>query len=363
MKKIKFIILLASISLASCQEKLSEKTKKEIIAKQAFWQTRANLINKNKTTIEYPIKKDNTIGNERRFNYLYFHSSYWQFEVYIDDVFLMNFKGEIAKGPGGITGGYQTNPLLLTSGTHEIKIRIYPAYEDSVFDEGAIALTFQHYRDGDLRTMVYDEKMGGRDGIRLDQDHEQWVSEKGEYGTSSYIKGHYEPKEPLPVKGLPIYEWRSTFDAQVPFDFVGWRNSVNLKKEQEDDKKNIKAEVIAEYKKVYEIIKNRNVQGYVNLVKEKEDLLGKTMYCIEKDRKEKAKMVEDLLNNSDYEVEPLFEETFQLEYQGYGKLVTLLHKADGEGIIRLRNKKNPDENIYLDFLFQRKEKGGKLTVI
>ena len=87
------------------------------------------------------------------------------------------------------------------------------------------------------------------------------------------------------------------------------------------------------------------------------------MYYTEKERKEKIKMAEELLNNSDYEVEPLFEETFKLEYQGYGKLVTLLHLADGEGIIRLTNKKDPNENIYLDFLFQRKEKGGKLSVI
>jgi hypothetical protein len=313
--------------------------------------------------MEYPIKKDTTIGNETRSNYIYIHSSYWQFEVYIDDVFLMNFKGEIAKGPGGITGGYQTNPLLLTTGIHEVKIRIYPAYGDLFFDEGAIGLTFQHYRNGDLRTMIYDEKMRGKDGIRLDQSHEQWIGEKGEYGTSSYIKGHYEPKAPLPVKGLAIYEWRSTFEAQVPFDLVGWRNSVNLEKEQEDEKKNIKAELIAEYKKVHEIIKNRDVQGYLKLVKEREELLGKTMYYTEKDRKEKIKMVEELLNNSDYEIEPLFEETFKLEYQAYGKLVTLLHLADGEGIIRLINKKDPNENIYLDFLFQRKEKGGKLTVI
>jgi hypothetical protein len=42
---------------------------------------------------------------------------------------------------------------------------------------------------------------------------------------------------------------------------------------------------------------------------------------------------------------------------------TLLHLAYGEGIIRLINKKDPNENIYLDFLFQRKEKGGQLTVI
>jgi hypothetical protein len=40
---------------------------------------------------------------------------------------------------------------------------------------------------------------------------------------------------------------------------------------------------------------------------------------------------------------------------------TLLHLADGVGIIRLINKKDPNENIYLDFLLQRKRK--KLTAI
>lgn len=41
----------------------------------------------------------------------------------------------------------------------------------------------------------------------------------------------------------------------------------------------------------------------------------------------------------------------------------LLYKADGEDIMRLKNKKNPDNIIYLDFHFQRKGKGDKLTVI
>ncbi|MDX6181060.1 hypothetical protein SGQ44_02760 [Flavobacterium sp. Fl-77] len=357
------VILICLFALFSCQSKLSQETIDKIKEKKTFWQTRTDLINKNKNTIEYPIKKDTTIGNEKRYNYIYTHSADCQFEIYIDDVLLTNFKGEMAR-EGGITGGHITNFLLLTSGTHEIKVRMYPPYGKDVFKIGAaVGLTFQHYRDGDFRTTVYDEKMRGEDGIILDHYDKQWVSDKGEYGTPSWVEAHYEPKTPLPLKGLPIYEWRSTFDADVPYDLTGWRNSVNLQKEQEDEKKNIKAELIAEYKKVHEIIKNRDVEGYLKLVKDREELLGKTMYYTEKERKEKIKMAEELLNNSDYELEPLFEETFKLEYQGYGKLVTLLHLADGEGIIRLTNKKDPNENIYLDFLFQRKEKGGKLSVI
>jgi formylmethanofuran dehydrogenase subunit E len=46
-----------------------------------------------------------------------------------------------------------------------------------------------------------------------------------------------------------------------------------------------------------------------------------------------------MLQNNDYELEPLFEETFHLEFQGYGKLVSILNKADKEGIIRLKSKR------------------------
>ncbi|NRS87181.1 hypothetical protein HNQ02_000081 [Flavobacterium sp. 7E] len=313
--------------------------------------------------MEYPIKKDTTIGNERRSNYIYMHSADCQFEVYVNDVLLTSFKGEMARR-GGITGGHITNFLLLTSGTNEIKVRMYPRFGDKVFKGGAaVNLIFQHFRNGDFRTTIYDEEMRGEDGILLDHHDKQWVSDKGTYDTDSWVAAHFEPKPAIHFDGLPIYEWRSTFEAQVPYDLVGWHNSVNLQKEEEDEKKDIKKELIAEYQKIYEIIKNRDVQGYLKLVKEKEEILEKTMFYTEKDRKEKLQMAEDLLNNSDFELEPIFPETFQLEYQGYGKLVTLLHKADGEGIIRLRNKSNPDENIYLDFLFQRKVKGGKLTVI
>ena len=70
--KLKLIpVFLAIISLASCQEKLSEKTKQAIEKSKAFWLNRTNLINKNKNSMEYPIKKDTTIGSERRYNLIY----------------------------------------------------------------------------------------------------------------------------------------------------------------------------------------------------------------------------------------------------------------------------------------------------
>lgn len=355
-------LFLISISLASCQEKLSNETKKEIAKNKVFTQNKNNLIAKNKNSMEYPIRKDTTIGNEIRFNSVYIHSADCQFEFYVNDVMVMNFKGEMAR-TGGFNGDNMINPFLLTSGVHEVKVRMYPPFGKALLGGAAVGLMFARFKNGDLRTLIYDEKMRGQDGILLDHYDKQWVSEKGVWDTPSWVEGHSEPKKPEPFVGLPAYEWRSTFEAQVPFDLVGWLNSVNIKKEQDDEKKNIKAELITEYKKIYEIIKNKDLNGYLNLIREREELLEKTMYYSEKNKQEKRKSAEDLLNNNDFELEPLFEETFQLEYQGYGKLATLVHLADGEGIIRLKHKQNEGESIYLDFLFQRKIKGGKLSVI
>jgi hypothetical protein len=313
--------------------------------------------------MEFPIKKDTTITEERT-NRIYLRSNDCQFEVFVDDVLLFKIMGEFTKDGAGINGDYDINQLLLTSGGHEIKVRMYPKYKKTFFgEEGNTQLAFSYFKNRDLNTVQYNEKLNGSFGINLNQSDEQWVSDKGVYGTPSYVEAHYEPKKPLPLKGLPIYEWRSTFDAQVNFDKIGWRNSVNLKKEQDDEKKDIRTELLKEYQKIHEIIAKKDVTGYLSLIREREELVMATLHYRENEKELRSNEFVKIIKDNDYELEPLFEETFQLEYQGYGKLVMFLNKADGEGIIRLKNKKNPDENVYLDFRFQRKGKGEKLTVI
>ncbi|TRX30902.1 hypothetical protein FNW52_19505 [Flavobacterium sp. ZT3R18] len=357
------IISLCLFTLFSCHSNLSQETKEKIKEKETFWKVRTQTIYKNKNTMEYPIKKDASL-TEQRTNRIYLRSNHCQFEVFVDDVLLYKMMGESTKNGGGINGDQDINQLLLTSGTHEIKVRLYPQYGKSVFGEGGgMGLTFSYFKNRDLSTMEYNLGMRGADGIDLNQSNEQWVSDKGEVGTSDYIEAHYEPKTPLPLKGLPVYEWRSTFDSQVNFDKVGWRNSLNLKKEQDDEKKDIRTELLKEYQKIHEMIAKKDITSYFALIKESEELVTSSLHYRENEKEIRYDDFTKLLKNDDYEVEPLFEETFQLEYQGYGKLVMFLNKADGEGIIRLKNKKNPNENVYLDFRFQRKGKGGKLTVI
>ncbi|MFZ4929857.1 hypothetical protein [Chryseobacterium sp. Mn2064] len=360
MKKILFLSVF--LIMASCNQSISQETINEVKKNENFWKQRDKMSTDNEKDKEYPIKKDRIV-NEKRVNSIDIHSQSIQFEVYVDDVLLYNFKGEASQHQGGAIGAHEINPLLLTSGTHEVKVRMYPALGQNVFgDAGGLNLIFFHYPYPDLKKVTYNPAMNGAEGIFLDQQKEYWAAEKGEYGKPGYVEARYEPKIALPLKGLPVYEWRSTFEADVPFDLVGWRNSVNLKKEFEDDKK-LKDEVIAEYRKIYEIIKNKDKEKFLQLIKDREELTSQTLYYGAAEKAARSNEFLKLLQNDEYEIEPLFEETFYLEFQGYGKLVSILNKADKEGIIRLKNKKKPDEKVYLDFLFQKKKKGDKLSVI
>jgi len=346
----KYIILITSVlSLLSCKQGLSQKDKPAKTQNKTFWEQRS-IINKNNLYMEYPFKKDTAIM-ESRTNKIYLNNWKSQFELFIDDVLLLKVVGEITENGGGITGGYDINQLILTSGTHEVKLRLYPQYGLNVFqkDVGGINLIFEYFKDRDLRTLVYNENMGGENGILIDQDSFNYISNK--------------PKIPDNFFGLPVYEWRKTFDVQVPFSYDAWRNSINLKKEQDEDKKDIKAELLAAYKNIYQIIAKKDTVAYLNLVNERENLITSTLYYKENEKKIRANEFIKLFENPDYELEPLVEEAMQIDYQGYGKLVMFLNKADAEGAIRLKNKKNSNENVYMDFRFQRKKKGDKLTII
>lgn len=360
MKKIiATVLIFASLS---CKENLSNEIKDKIANKENFWENRDKIINKNQNIMEYPVKNNSVIAEERT-NRIYIDNMECQFEIFVDDVLLFKIMGEVSKNGGGITGSYDINQLMLSSGNHEVKVRMYPKYGKKIFGkEGYVNMTFSHFKNRDLRTEQYIDKMNGHNGIEINQSSKQWI-EKWDQETQVGYDGDYVAKSPERFEGLPIYEWRRTFDADVPFSFDGWRKSIDIQKEEKDEKKDIKKELFEQYKIIYEIIKNKDTSHYLTLVKEREDLITSCLYYKENEKKLRSDEFIKLIQSNDYELLPLFEETFQLEYQGYGKLAMLLHKADGEGIIRLKSKKDPNDNVFLDFRFQRKKKGDKLSII
>ena len=332
-----------------------------IIQKEQFWKKRNLMQEKQEQT--YPIEKNTTVTEERT-NRIYLRSRKCQFEVFVNDVLLLKLMGEITKNGAGINGSFDINQLMLTSGQHEVEVRLYPQYGQAIFDDfgGFMSLTFSHFKNRDLRTLQYDNAMNGHNGIELSSDDEQWITKYDEDNKFEY-DGDYEPKKPIKFKGLPIYIWKKTFSAEAPFNFVGWRESVNIKEETKNEKDVLEKELLSIYKKIHELIKNKNTDLYLKLVKEREELITSCLYYKDSEKPLREKEFIDLIKSDDYQLLPLSTKTFHLEFQAYGKLVMFINKIDGEGVIRLENKKDSNDIIYLDFRFQRKKEGEPLTVI
>lgn len=355
MKKIVLLVLVLGVLACKDESKNIVEGKEEL-----FWKYKLKI--NNNTSMEYPIKKD-SIVSEQRTNRIYLDNMECQFEVFVDDVLLYKVMGEITQSGGGISSDNDINQLLLSTGTHELKVRMYPAHGRKVFGrEGYLNFVVSYFKDRDLRTIKFNESLNGHNGIHIDQKDKQWI-EKWDSDNRVGYDGDYVVKQPHKLEGLPVYEWRTEFFAAVPFSYEGWRGSVSLAKEQEDKKDVFYRELHSEYKRIHEVIKNKDTASYLSLVKEREELITATLFYKDAEKKLRADEFVKLIQGPDYEIEPLVEEMFHLEFQGYGKLAMFLNKTDGEGVIRLRNKSNPDDTIYMDFHFQRKKAGEKLTVI
>jgi hypothetical protein len=352
----KGIFILLVISVSACTEKSETKIENQ---NSLFWQHRSQA---SKNIMEYPIKKHSDMS-EQRANRVHVDNMESQFEIFVDDVLLCKMMGRVTQSGGGVATSFDLNPILLTAGTHELKIRIYPAFGREVFgEEGYLNFQVYHFKDRDLRTQEYNHQLNGHNGIQIDQKNKQWI-EKWDPDNRVGYDGDYVAKQPHQFKGLPMYEWRTEFFAEVPFSYEGWRTSVNLLKEYENKKDALYDELFTEYKKIHEVIKNKDSAAFSSLIKEREDLVTATLFYKDAEKKIRSDDFIKLILDPDYEIDPLIEEAFQLEFQAYGKLVMFLHKADSEGIIRLRNKTNPEDVVYLDFRFHRKQSGERLGVI
>ncbi len=298
----------------------------------------------------FPIKIESIRTKEPRRNRIYLSSSYCQYELFVNDVLISRTMGEMTKKGGGITGAVPINQNLLYSGIHEVKLRMYPKYSLPIFDNrgGTVSLDFYYFID-DLMEKVYNNKMGGQKGLSIGQS---------EYHLGEVREPHNPPHN---IEGLAVYEWRTTFEASVAFEQEAWLNSINLKKRK--DKNKLKEELLNEYKKLHSVIKKRDIETYLEIVKDRELRLRTALYLTEKEQEERKEKFVSLLKDEKYDLLPLNEDISVLEYQAYGRLIFLSNNKDGKGIIRLVNRENLNEIVTLDFRFHRKKKGGPLTVI
>jgi hypothetical protein len=329
----KTIILLLSIIMTGChgqnvttayQMKITEvDTKKESNNKYEPTLT----LNDDKNMIEIKQKDYN----------LYTRSTHCQFEILVDDVPpFVGFWGKATERGTGFNGAIPVNSCLLKSGTHSITVKVYPRFGKTKLEYMSYFSIDAYYR----KTATVDEEFE----VQL---------YRLETPTTGINNGNG-------LEGFPYFEMKSEIVADLPFEIVGWKNSVNLKEEQEDGH-DLKKELQKTYQNLWDIINKKDTASLLKIINERENLLAEAFYFSANEKEEAIQDLLSIVKDDTYELAP-FPKEAKMYFYGYGKMVTLLDLGR-EGVIRFVNKKDPKETISLEFRFHRKKINEELKVI
>ena len=163
------------------------------------------------------------------------------------------------------------------------------------------------------------------------------------------------------ISNLSFFESIDTFEVKNIPEFDGWKNSVNLTKENKDA---LKKELYAFYADIYQILKNKDLKGYLELIKEREKYLD-WVHCFKTtDAELHLKAIEETIVAKGYHLQPLpsINEVF-IRFEAYGKLVSFVDK-DGRDIIQYFYEDDQVKRLSLmNFRIHRKKVGNKLEVI
>jgi hypothetical protein len=292
--------------------------------------------NNSKLKPELVINNKNVMDFKEKDYNAYVRSANCQFEILIDDVPpFVGFWGSITEKGTGFSGNIPINSCLLTSGKHTIRAKIYPKY-------GQTALEYMSFTTLD----IYYKK-----AATIEEKFEVHLLQLEPPTKSGGTKG---------LESLPYYEMQAEINVDLPFAIEGWKNSVNLKEEQENGY-DLKKELQSNYQTLSDLIQKKDTIALRNIIEEREDLLATAFYFTSKEKEEEIQDLMSIITDDNYELAP-FPKEAKMYFYGYGKMVTLLN-IEREGVIKFVNKKDPKETVSLEFRFHRKKKGDKLIVI
>src|ERR1035437_3357147 len=240
----------------------------------------------------------------------YSKSIYWmntsskecQYEVFINDISAFRSIADYEEDANDCS--MQINSFL-KNGVNNVTIKMYPLFKKEKLFGAAAEVRVLHYPKNEFHNK-------SRDKIITSHDmNNKTICEK--------------------ISNLSFYESSDTFEVKNIPEIDGWKNSVNLTKENKDA---LKKELYAFYTDIYQILKNKDLKGYLELIKEREKYLD-WVHCFKStDAESHLKAIEETIVAKGYHLQPLpsINEVF-IRLEAYGKLVSFVDK-DGRDIIQ-----------------------------
>lgn len=253
----------------------------------------------------------------RPFYSVYFNARMCHMKISVNGIPLLNMEVD-----GQCSSRYPFNNLLLASGLATIRYEARPLRRELRLHPDAYL---------NCKVELYD----------LDSKHEPLLS-----------MASYETQKDTVI---PYMLHKDTFRVDVPYNLIGWRQSVKL----DQFKDQLKPMVLRKYNSIISMMRNHNFSLYKNAFKEREDIMGVCYYLSENEKQERMKAVEDAIMNSSG-ILPL-SNTDMLEFAADDRLVRLI-KRDRDSALRLRNDVEETETA-IDMWLHMKRGSKELTII
>lgn len=230
-------------------------------------------------------------------------------------------------GHGGVALDWPVNANLLSSGKQFYSFKIFSYENENLINNKAIVKA---------KISVRDALDFSKPRILISEISMPDFSKEEELRKEIYISGE--------------------FDAILPYNHQGWKNSVNLLNENKEE---LFKELSAFYEELYGIFKNFNIEKYKKYTYTRFNELSSSFYLSEKEMKQrevsfipkfKGNIVKESILN------------YEMIFAGGGKLVALRIPNEPIGL-KFTSDDETDNIIYEQSFFHRKKEGVPLTLI
>lgn len=244
---------------------------------------------------------------------------YCTLELWVNDVLVFNHFEE----NGSIWVDWPVNRYILESGMQNYELRLFP-YKNQI----ALAQNMQ--------------------------------AEIGIHAIDAIDDTRIEVLERAPLEinlegNIPFYIHKGLFEASVPYNVEGWKNSENISEENKDV---LLPELLQWNKKLLEIYTKSNLPAYQEVYKNRESEFDIAHYSSPQDQAAYSfhSKFKDLIS--------IPNDAYKLEFYGGGKLASLKLPFELPGFTYEPEFKEEDDlGISILVLFHRKQKGMPLEII
>lgn len=321
-KSIQFILVAASCFSYSCSQNKNEKKDQpsQVKTKNEMTSQIAQQVNSFATRPYYSVDFDNG-------------DSGCQFEILVNDVPVAKKMGI----KGAMTSSAPINSCILHSGKQKLTIKLYP-------NVGKDRITTSDKNASPFTLSVTYRK-------------DAW-----DHNDISEVTVFQLPPVTIPESGLPYFEKEFEFDAEVPYQFVGWSTSKDLTKIPDIEQK-----VMNKYEEIKKLLAAKNYSAFAKMKNKKDVEMNTSFYLKPNEVAEGDAFDREAFTEKNAEVQP-FTNT-KVVFYGNGRLVTLENTDDKGSALRTKIKhvsadgKVKEEVIKFPILFHIPKNSDELEII